>query len=104
MRRVHLLAVVAVVAGVACGAELELTYSVKVENLASGDVNFRLDDGKPCLAHSQGSCSWDISYGAHFLEAEMGGRHFRHDFELSDESDIQVRCRFDGTKFSGDSC
>ena len=104
MRHLLLLTTVAMLAGAAHGADLDLTYSVKVENLTAGDVSFKLDDQKPCVAHSQGSCSWDISYGAHSLDAEAGGRHFKHDFELSDESDIQVRCKFDGAKFSGDSC
>lgn len=104
MRRIALLLSIAAIAGAACGDDLEVTYSVKVDNLASGDVIFRLDDSKPCLAHTQASCNWDISYGAHSLDAEVGGKHYRHDFELSDQSDIQVRCKFDGAKFGGDSC
>jgi len=103
MRRIAFLVLATGLAGSA-RADLDLTYSVKVDNLTPGDVIFRLDDSKPCLAHSQASCSWDIGYGAHTLDAEMAGKHIKHDFELSDESDIQVRCKFDGSKFSGDSC
>ena len=88
----------------AAAADVDLSYSVRVDNLTGGDVSFRLDQGKPCLARSQASCSWDISYGAHSLDAEAGGKHYQHDFELSDQSDILVRCTFDGAKFSGDSC
>lgn len=104
MRRVAWLIAAVVFAGAALGADLDLTYRVKVDNLADGDVTFTLDGNKPCLARSQASCSWDIGYGSHFLEAMAGGKHYRHDFELSDESDIQVRCNFDGAKFGGDSC
>jgi len=104
MRHMTFLLIAAGLSGGAIGADLDLTYSVKVENLSVGDVSFRLDGDKPCLAHPQGSCTWDISYGSHSLDAEAGGKHIQHDFELSDESDIQVRCKFDGTKFSGDSC
>ena len=103
MRRIVLMLFAAALAAGA-EADLDLTYSVKVDNLADADVTFRLDTNKPCLAHSNGSCSWDIGYGSHSLDAETGGKHYRHDFELSDESDIQVRCKFDGAKFSGDSC
>jgi len=85
-------------------ADLNVTYSVRVDNLAAADTTFRLDGGKACLAQADASCSWDIGYGSHSLDAETGGKHYRHDFELSDESDIQVRCKFDGVKFSGDSC
>jgi len=104
MRRIASLAACIALSGLAAGAGLELTYGVRVDNLASGDVRFELDENKACVAHPQGSCSWDIGYGAHSLDAEVGGKHYRHDFELSDESDIQVRCKFDGTWFSGDSC
>lgn len=103
MRRIALMMFAAAAAG-SVGADLDVTYSVKVENLAAVDVTFRLDQGAPCLAHPDASCSWDIGYGSHSLDAETGGKHYRHDFELSDESDIQVRCKFDGAKFSGDSC
>lgn len=103
MRRMLLMLFAAALAGGA-HADLDITYSVKVDNLTAGDVSFRLDGSKPCLARSQASCTWDIGYGSHSLDAETVGKHYRHDFELSDESDIQVRCKFDGTKFSGDSC
>ena len=103
MRRIALL-LSAVLLADGASADLDLTYSVKVDNLAAADVTFRLDGNKPCLAHPDASCSWDIGYGSHSLDAELAGRHYKHDFELSDESDIQVRCKFDGARFSGDSC
>ncbi|HEX2667470.1 MAG TPA: hypothetical protein VHP13_03760 [Gammaproteobacteria bacterium] len=88
----------------ATAPELGITYSVRVDNLTAGDVLFKLDGGKSCTARSQASCSWDIDYGSHSLEAYVGGLRYVRDFELSDESDIQVHCKFDGSKFSGDSC
>src|SRR5579871_3555662 len=100
MRHIASLCFVVLFTSTALSADMDITYSVRVDNLTAGDVSFRLDETKACLAHSQSSCSWDISYGSHSLDAESGGRHYRHDFELSDESDIQVRCKFDGTKFS----
>ena len=103
MRRIVLMLFAAGLAGSA-SADLDITYSVRVDNLAAGDVTFKLDNGKPCLAHTQASCTWDTVYGSHSIDAETGGKHYHHDFELSDESDIQVRCKFDGAKFSGDSC
>lgn len=104
MRRIVWLISATIFAGAALGADLDLTYRVKVDNLTGDDVTFMLDGGKACLARPQASCSWDIGYGSHSLEATAGGKHYRHDFELSDESDIQVHCGFDGAKFGGDSC
>jgi|GEM_PF-5651492 len=88
----------------AAGEDLDVTYSVKVDNLSRASVIFKLDDAKPCTAPPQGNCSWDITYGSHRLDAYVSGRRYSRDFELSDESDIQVHCKFDGVKFSGDSC
>ncbi len=92
-------------AAVAAGADdLGVTYSVRVDNLSEGVVTFKLDGNQACIAQARTSCTWDIAYGSHTLDASAAGKHYSHDFELSDESDIQVRCKFDGTKFSGDSC
>jgi len=85
-------------------ADLNLTYSVRVDNVSDAAITLKLDGDKPCVAQPQGSCEWDIAYGAHTLDAYVGGKHYSHDFELSDESDILVHCRFDGTGFSGDTC
>jgi hypothetical protein len=91
-------------AGIAGAEDLGVIYSVRVDNLSDHDVVFKLDGAKTCTTYPQGSCIWDIAYGSHTLDAESGGKHYSHDFELSDESDIQVRCKFDGAKFGGDSC
>jgi|SRR4051812_30622899 hypothetical protein len=89
----------------AAGAdELGMTYSVRVDNLSEGVVTFKLDGGNACIAQPRTSCTWDIAYGSHTLDAVTGGKHYTRDFELSDESDILVHCSFDGGKFSGDTC
>ncbi|MGE5624107.1 MAG: hypothetical protein ACM3ZT_01010 [Bacillota bacterium] len=90
-------------AGSAVG-DMDLTYRVKVDNLSRISVTFKLDDTRPCTAGPQQTCSWDIPYGSHRLDAYAGDKHYSREFELSDESDIQVHCKFDGTMFSGDSC
>lgn len=88
----------------AAAADLDVTYSVRVDNLSAATVIFKLDDAKPCTAESRASCTWDISYGSHHLDAYAAGKHYSRDFELSDESDIQVRCKFDDKGFVEDSC
>src|SRR5579863_2781651 len=88
----------------AAAADLDVTYSVRVENLSAAAVLFKLDDAKPCTAESHGSCTWDIVYGSHHIDAYVGDKHYGRDFELSDESDVQVRCNFDATGFVGNSC
>jgi hypothetical protein len=104
MGRIFFSAFLSVMAAAAAADELGMTYSVKVDNLSEGIVTFKLDGGNACIAQPRTSCTWDIAYGSHTLDALTGGKHYSRDFELSDESDIQVHCRFDGTKFSGDSC
>ena len=104
MRRIFLAMFLGVSASVAVADELGMTYSVKVDNLSDAAVTFKLDGAKPCVAQPRNTCSWDIAYGAHTLDAFVGGKHYSRDFELSDESDVQIYCRFDGTKFSGDNC
>jgi len=102
--RLILLGFLLTAAGIAGADDLAITYSVRVDNVSDAAVTLKLDGAKPCTAQPQGSCEWDISYGAHTLAAYVGGKRYSHDFELSDESAIQVRCRFDGTRFSGDTC
>ena len=104
MRRIFLAMFLAVAAAAATADELGMTYSVKVDNLSDAAVTFMLDGANACLAQPRNTCSWDIAYGAHTLDAFSGGKHYTRDFELSDESDVQIHCRFDGTKFSGDGC
>ncbi len=104
MGRIFFAAFLSVMATVVEADELGMTYSVKVDNLSEGIVTFKLDGGNACIAQPRTSCTWDIAYGSHTLDALTGGKHYTRDFELSDESDIQVHCRFDGAKFSGDSC
>ena len=94
----------ALIASAASADDLAVSYSVRVDNLSAGSVLFKLDDARPCKADSGASCSWDIVYGSHRLDAYAGDKHFSRDFELSDESDILVRCKFDDKGFSGDSC
>jgi|SRR5579859_6938244 len=103
MRRFTSFVLAACLAGTA-NADIELTYSVRVDNMSDATVTLKLDGAKPCVAPPQGSCQWDIVYGAHTLDAYVGGKQYSHNFELSDESDILVRCKFDGTGFSGDTC
>lgn len=88
----------------AAADEPGMTYSVKVDNLSEAVVTFKLDGANACVARPSVTCSWDIAYGSHTLEAVAGGKRYTHDFELSDESDVQIHCRFDGAKFGGDSC
>jgi len=104
MRHIVLGTLLAGIAVAAVADDLAITYSVKVDNLTGAPVTFTLDGKKACVAQSQASCSWDIDYGSHDLDALAGGKHYNHDFELSDESDIQVHCKFDGARFTGDSC
>lgn len=93
-----------VAAASAASSDLDIAYTVKADNLSRVSVIFKLDDAKPCTAQPGGTCSWDIAYGSHRLDAYVGSKRYSRDFELSDESDIQVHCKFDGTSFSGDSC
>lgn len=102
--RASSLAVAFLLAAAALADEPQVTYSVRVDNLSGVPVTFQLDGTKRCTAPVGGNCIWDIGYGSHTVETDVAGRHVSRDFELSDESDIQVRCKFDGTKFSGDSC
>lgn len=104
MRRIVFASFLAVAASAAAADEPGMTYSVKVDNLSDVAVTFRLDGANDCTAQPRATCSWDIAYGSHTLDAFSGGRHYTHDFELSDETELQIHCGFDGNRFSGDSC
>jgi hypothetical protein len=106
MRRILGLSVAVLMAGfaVTAAADVDVVYAVRVDNIGTADVMFKLDSASPCTAPPHGSCKWEINYGLHTLDAYVGDRHYSRTFELSDESAALEYCKFDGTAFSGDSC